>query len=168
MDLLDQATLPDLLDQATLPDPFIDRPLTAARESRAMDLEWRAATGPIGPMGDHNEPAEWQYQTVMCSQIFKDLPDQLEQLIIRHESRSQQRRQIPTRRDQEGNYCCGRSSTIISFAPESGIGWIREQAQMRPVQAVAQPPLPQAAPCAIAPTPFKTMFDGKSACIFPG
>ncbi|KAG8137319.1 hypothetical protein E2320_004564 [Naja naja] len=51
-----------------------------------MILEWRAASGPIGPMAEHNEPAEWQYQTAMCSQTFEELPDQLEQLIIRREA----------------------------------------------------------------------------------
>ncbi|ETE59807.1 CLIP-associating protein 2, partial [Ophiophagus hannah] len=38
-------------------------------------------------MGDHKELAEWQYQTAMCSQTFEDLPDQLEQLVIRREGR---------------------------------------------------------------------------------
>ncbi|ETE65851.1 hypothetical protein L345_08375, partial [Ophiophagus hannah] len=38
-------------------------------------------------MADHNEPAEWQYQTAMCSQTFEELPDQLEQLIIGREGR---------------------------------------------------------------------------------
>ncbi|KAG8129727.1 hypothetical protein E2320_016452, partial [Naja naja] len=52
-------------------------------------------------MGDHNEPAEWQYQMAVCSQTFEDLPDQLEQLVIRCEGRGWQRRQIPTWRDRE-------------------------------------------------------------------
>ncbi|KAG8139416.1 hypothetical protein E2320_002179, partial [Naja naja] len=56
----------DLLGQATLSDPLINQPLTVAREFRATILEWRAATGPIGSMGDHKEPAEWQYQTAIC------------------------------------------------------------------------------------------------------
>ncbi|KAG8125469.1 hypothetical protein E2320_020781 [Naja naja] len=61
-------------------------------------------------------------------------------------------------------YRCGKSSTIISFTPKSGMergeGWVQEQAQMRPAQAAAPPPPPQPAPHANAPTPFKTMFDG--------
>ncbi|KAG8140846.1 hypothetical protein E2320_003492 [Naja naja] len=105
----------DLLGKATLPDLLINWPLSAARESRATILEWRAATGPIGPMGDHNELAGWQYQTAMCSQTFEDLPDQLEELIIRPvvgRITSSQKRAI---------YCCGRSSTIIPFTSESGM-----------------------------------------------
>ncbi|KAG8139356.1 hypothetical protein E2320_002126 [Naja naja] len=47
--------------------------------------KWRAATGSIGPRGDHSEPAEWQYQMAMCSQTFEDLHDQLEQLFIGRE-----------------------------------------------------------------------------------
>ncbi|KAG8139498.1 hypothetical protein E2320_002272 [Naja naja] len=48
---------------------------------------WRAATG---PMADHNEPAEWQYQMAMCNQTFEDLPDQMEQLVIGCEDRGPQ------------------------------------------------------------------------------
>ncbi|KAG8147159.1 hypothetical protein E2320_022871, partial [Naja naja] len=139
-------------------------------ESPAMILEWRAATGPIGPMGDHNEPAEWQYQTAMCSQTFKDLPDELEQLIIGREGRGQQRRQMPTWRDVVGRiissqkrviYHCWRSTFIILFTPESGRE--RDQSQMMPAQAAAPPPPPQPVPRANAPTPFKTMFEGTAS-----
>ncbi|KAG8148210.1 hypothetical protein E2320_022396 [Naja naja] len=87
----------DLLGQATLPNPLIDR------LKGATILEWRAATGPTGLRGDHNEPAEWQYQTVVCSETFEDLLDQLEQLVIGCEGRGRQRRQILPQRDQEGD-----------------------------------------------------------------
>ncbi|KAG8139359.1 hypothetical protein E2320_002132 [Naja naja] len=59
----------DLHGQATLPYPLIDRPLMAEREYRATILEWRAATGPIGPTGDHNELAEWQYQMALTKSL---------------------------------------------------------------------------------------------------
>ncbi|KAG8130867.1 hypothetical protein E2320_017416, partial [Naja naja] len=56
--------------------------------------------GPIGSRGNHNEPAEWQHQTAVCSQTFEGLPNQLEQLWM--------------------IYHCRRPSINISFASESG------------------------------------------------
>ncbi|KAG8147113.1 hypothetical protein E2320_022560, partial [Naja naja] len=179
----------DLLGQATLPDPLIDWPLTATRESRAMILEWRAATGPIGPMGDHNEPTEWQYQTEVCSQTFEDLPDQLEQLNIllpeegdlplwetfhQHIVHLQEWAWGVSRRGSPQRIHRGTSPPPPRLPPADqippgwafypGRGWVREQAEMMPAQAAAPPPPtplpPQPAPCANAPTPFKTMFDG--------
>ncbi|KAG8136437.1 hypothetical protein E2320_005024, partial [Naja naja] len=85
----------------------------------------------------------------ICSQTIKDLPDQLEQLFNPVVGRiiSSQKRVI---------YRCRRSSTIIPFAPKSGM----ERARMRPAQAAVPPPLLQPAQHVKAPTPFKTMFDG--------
>ncbi|KAG8133137.1 hypothetical protein E2320_010951, partial [Naja naja] len=143
----------DLLGQATLPDPLIDQPLMAARESRATILEWRAATRPLGPMGDHNEPAEWQYQMAVCSQTFEDRPDQLEQLNIL----------LPEEGDLPLQETFHQHIVRLQEWNVEG-GWVWEQAKMRPVQAAAppppHPPLPQSAPRVNAPTPFKTIFDG--------
>ncbi|ETE63213.1 Retrotransposon-derived protein PEG10, partial [Ophiophagus hannah] len=165
----------DLLGQATPPDPLIDQLLTAARESQATILEWRAAMGPIEPRGDHNEPAEWQYQTAVCSQTFEDLSDQLGQLVIGREGRGQQRRQPPPSErscwenillPEEGDLLLQETfhQYIVRLREwKTEGGWIREKAQRRPAQAAAPPPPPQPAPRVNTPTPFKTTFDGTAS-----
>ncbi|KAG8139712.1 hypothetical protein E2320_002481, partial [Naja naja] len=167
----------DLLGQATLPDPLTDQLLTAARESQATIFEWRAAMGPIGPRGDHNEPAEWQYQTALCSQTFEDLPNQLEQLVIGREGRGQQRRQPPPSERLGRSTATGDLPLIYRSPPrvenrggdghfnqaEDGLGKKLKGGQLRLSPASPPPPPPQPALQVNTPTPFKTMFDGTTS-----
>ncbi|KAG8139267.1 hypothetical protein E2320_002032, partial [Naja naja] len=74
--------------------------------------------------------------TVVCSQIFEDLPDQLEQFVIRCEGRGWQRRQIPTWRDHET-----RASSLLTFGLTQLLGEYSPPRRGRSTTAGDLPPL---------------------------